>query len=209
MLWKTRCSVILFLQRGHGIGPIATLLEVCTVAQLVELKWNALELRIGWVESRREWLCWLWLLVSVLFWRLILDELYRIVIVRRASFHLSIFDGGVWVFREDAATSLPFILWWFYFYVLCLLTGICWEVNSWGASRILGAHISLQIGTRLTSKCSLLLAWFVVADVCLKRVLGLLIELYHDSVYLRWRGRVLDEPRSGRVSTPRRVILNI
>ena len=209
MLWKTRCSVFFFLQRCHGIWPIATLLEVCTVAQLVELKRNALEFRIGWVESRREWLWLLLLLISVLVWHLILDQLYRIVIVRRASFHLSIFDGGIWVFREDAATSLLFIFWRIYFYVLCLLTGICWEVNSWGTSRSLGAHISLQIGARLTSKCSLLRAWFIVADVCLSGVLSLLIELYHDSVYLRWRGWIFDKPRSGRVSTPRRVILNV
>lgn len=209
MLWKTRCSVFFFIQRSHGIGPIATLLDVCTVAQLVELKWNALELRIGWVKSRREWLWWLRLLVSVLVWRLIFDQLYRIVIVRRASLDLSIFDGCIWVLREDAATSLLFILWLFDFYVLCRLTGICWEVNSWGASRSLGAHISLQIRARFASRCSLLLAWFVVADVCLKGFLGLLIELDHDSVYLRWRGRILDEPWSGGVSTPRRVILNV
>ena len=47
LLRKARFSVFFFVNRSHGIRPVALSLEVYTVAQLVEIKRHALELRIG------------------------------------------------------------------------------------------------------------------------------------------------------------------
>ena len=155
MLRETRLSVSFIFDRGHGIWSVSPLIEVGTIAQLLELELRVLEM---WAVSGEIW--WEWLMLqlfhkSVLAVPFIFDQFHSLGIICQEPADFLFTGRGKCSLEAISiyATTTASLLFALHFTIefIWRLNRITWYVKSCGALWCLSSEITLQVWAGFTS----------------------------------------------------------